>query len=237
VRAVLAGEPIDGGAAGPRLGYELERDHLAFVVWSEGDEFGPEHFTDLERSALELAYGLGAEAPLVVLLGRGLVAGWVGAREPISAAHTGIEGDCLAAIGSPGVGVAGFRTSHEDAMHARRVARLAARRPGTVTRFEDVALLAVASSDFDLARRFVASELGPLGADDDETVRLAATLRAYLEENASPRRAGRRLGIHENTVKNRVRAAADRLGYAPEEHVADLLVALRLLRLTRNQRA
>jgi PucR C-terminal helix-turn-helix domain/GGDEF-like domain len=237
VRAILAGDPIDADAAGPRLGYELGRHHLAFLVWSEGEEFGPEHFTDLERSAFELASGIGAEAPLVVLRGRGLVAGWVGTREPITVPRPGIDGDCRVAIGTPGVGVAGFRTSHEDAMHARRVARLAGRGPGTVTRFDDVALLAVASSDLDLARRFVASELGQLSADDDEAVRLAATLRAYLEENASPRRAGRRLGIHENTVKNRVRTAADRLGQAPEEHVAELLVALRLLRLTRNRRA
>jgi DNA-binding PucR family transcriptional regulator len=234
VRVLLAGDSIDANVAAPRLGYELRRHHLAFVVWSEGEEFGPEHFTDMERSAVELASQIGVEAPLVVLLGRGLVAAWVGAREPIVVPRPAFRGECLVAIGSPGVGVAGFRTSHQDAMHARRVARLGGRRPGTVTCFEDVALPAVASSDFDLARRFVASELGPLSAPDDETVRLAATLRAYLEENASPRRAGRRLGIHENTVKNRVRAAADLLGQAPEERVAELLVALRLLGLTRN---
>jgi len=236
VRAILAGDPIDVNAAGPRLGYELRRHHLAFVVWSDGDEFGPEQFTNLERSALELAAQIGVELPLVVLLGRGLVAAWVGAHEPIAVPRPAIEGECLVAIGSPAIDVVGFRTSHEDAMHARRVARLAARRPGTVTRFDDVALPAVASSDFELSCRFVASELGQLSAQNDETVRLAATLRVYLEENASPRRAGRRLGIHENTVKNRVRAAADLLEHAPEERVAELLVALRLLPLTRGQR-
>jgi PucR C-terminal helix-turn-helix domain/GGDEF-like domain len=236
VRAVLGGDPIDVDAAEPRLGYELRRHHLAYVVWSDGEEFGPAHFTDLERSALDLASQIGIEAPLVVLLGRGLVAAWVGAREPIAVPRPAIGGKCLVAIGSPGVDVTGFRASHEDAMHARRVARLAGRRPGTVTRFEDVALPAVASSDLNLARRFVVSELGPLSGQDDETVRLAATLRVYLEENASLRRAARRLSVHENTIKNRVRAAADLLAHAPDERVAEVLVALRLLRLTRNQR-
>jgi DNA-binding PucR family transcriptional regulator len=114
--------------------------------------------------------------------------------------------------------------------------RLAGRGAGTVTRFEDVALPAVASSDLDLAGRFAVSELGLLSGEDDETVRLAATLRVYLEENASLRRAARRLGVHENTIKNRVRAAAGLLAHPPEERVAEVLVALRLLRLTRNQR-
>jgi PucR C-terminal helix-turn-helix domain/GGDEF-like domain len=235
VRALLAGHPIDVNAAAPRLGYELGRHHLAFVVWSDGDEFWPENLIALESSALELASAIGAEAPLLVPLGRGLVAAWVGAREPIVVPDVRIASACLIAIGSPGADLRGFRTSHDDAMHARRVARLAGRGPGTVTRYEDVALLALASSDSELARRFVASELGPLSGGGDEIVRLAATLRVYLEENASPRRTGRRLGIHENTVKNRVRAAGDLLGHAAEERVAETLVALRLMRLTHNQ--
>jgi DNA-binding PucR family transcriptional regulator len=91
----------------------------------------------------------------------------------------------------------------------------------------------MASADLDLARGFVARELGALAEPDDDTVRLAATLRAYLEEQASPRRTAQRLGVHENTVKNRVRTIRGMLGHAPETRVAELLVALRLARLTR----
>jgi DNA-binding PucR family transcriptional regulator len=204
-------------------------------VWSDGEEFGPEEFAALESTAAELTSDVGTETRLVVPLGRGLVAGWVGAREPVTVRGRRIAGWPQVAIGSAGIGVEGFCASHQDAMHARRVARLAGRRPGSITRYEDVALLALASADADLARRFVTAELGRLSARDDETARLAATLRVYLEENASQRRAGRRLSIHENTVKNRVRAAGDLLGHAPEERVAETLMALRLLRLTHNQ--
>jgi DNA-binding PucR family transcriptional regulator len=84
----------------------------------------------------------------------------------------------------------------------------------------------------ELARRFVASELGPLAEQDDDTQRLAATLRVYLEEHASPRRAAQRLGVHENTIKGRVRAINELLGYPAGERVGELLVALRLARLT-----
>jgi DNA-binding PucR family transcriptional regulator len=102
-------------------------------------------------------------------------------------------------------------------------------------RYEDVALTAVASVDMELAREFVARELGPLPAQDDDTVWLAATLRVYLEEQASPRRTAQRLGVHENTVKNRVRSVRDILGHPPEQRVAEVLVALRLVRLTCGQ--
>ena len=50
-------------------------------------------------------------------------------------------------------------------------------------------------------------------------------------------RTAQRLGVHENTVKNRVRAARELLGHPPEERVAEVLVALRLARLTRDRNA
>jgi len=74
----------------------------------------------------------------------------------------------------------------------------------------------------------VAAELGTLARHDDDTLRLAATLRAYLEEQASPRRTARRLGVHENTVKNRVRAIEDLRGRPADQRVAETLLALRL---------
>jgi DNA-binding PucR family transcriptional regulator len=113
-------------------------------------------------------------------------------------------------------------------MSARRVARLACARPGTVTRFAEVAITALASVDEQAAREFIAAELGPLARLDDDTLRLAATLRAYLEEQASPRRTAHRLGVHENTIKNRVRAIEDLRGRPADQRVAETLLALRL---------
>ena len=145
-----------------------------------------------------------------------------------------MAGSLRLALGTSAPGVEGFRASHREAVQARRVAQLSHRRPGSVTRYEDVALIAVASADLGLARDFVARELGPLAEQDDDTVRLAATLRVYLEEQASPRRTAQRLGVHENTVKNRVRTIRELLGYSPEDRVAEVLVALRLARLARH---
>jgi DNA-binding PucR family transcriptional regulator len=60
---------------------------------------------------------------------------------------------------------------------------------------------------------------------------LSATLRVYLEENMSPSRAARRLGVHEHTITNRIRAAQELLPRPIERRVCELQVALRLIRL------
>jgi DNA-binding PucR family transcriptional regulator len=116
-------------------------------------------------------------------------------------------------------------------MSARRIAVLIGRRPGTVTHYDDVALAALASTDVEQARQFVASELGSLAAEDDRTARLAATLQVYLEENLSPRRTAQRLGVHENTITNRIRSAQQQLPHPIEGRTCELEVALRIARL------
>jgi DNA-binding PucR family transcriptional regulator len=53
----------------------------------------------------------------------------------------------------------------------------------------------------------------------------------FLEEGSSFVRAGRRLGIHANTVAYRVRRAESLLGRPVTERQLELRVALRLARL------
>jgi len=236
VQALLAGGRVDPVLAARRLRYELDRHHVAYVVWSDDVE-GGDQYGLLESAASQLATDAHLGPPLVVHLGGQLVFAWAGSRTPITMSVGRLAESIRVALGSPGSGVEGFRASHREAVQARRVAQLSGRRPGSVTRYEDVALVAVASADLDLSREFVARELGSLAEQDDDTVRLAATLRVYLEEQASPRRTAQRLGVHENTVKNRVRSIRELLGRPPEERVAEILVALRLARLTRGQGA
>jgi DNA-binding PucR family transcriptional regulator len=67
-------------------------------------------------------------------------------------------------------------------------------------------------------------------------LRLSATLRVYLEEQASPRRTAARLGVHENTVKARMRTVEELLAHPPTERPPEIRVALRLVRLTERPR-
>jgi hypothetical protein len=238
VDSLLSGESVDIDASSRRLGYELARDHQAFVVWSdELADGGEQVLAMLERAALEIVRELGAVRPLLVARARLCIAGWVGWRgerplhpEPVRLDRQAFP-DVLAGFGSPGHGVPGFCRSHREAMYARRVAQLTHRRSGAVTSYDDVALAALASADVEHAKEFVATELGQLAADDDHSRRLTATLRAYLEENMSPLRAAQRLGVHENTITNRIRTAQEVLPHPIEHRSPELQVALRLLRL------
>ena len=100
--------------------------------------------------------------------------------------------------GSPGHGVEGFVRSHREALLARG-GRPQLRGDGSrgCVAYPDLALEALLIDDLEAARRFAERELGPLAADDDATLRLASTLRIFLEEGASFVRAARRLGVHD----------------------------------------
>jgi DNA-binding PucR family transcriptional regulator len=242
IDALLAGEHVEPERASRRLGYELARNHLAFAVWSDA----PHDRSDIalamiERAALELVSSLGMPAPLVVPRARLCLAGWIGSRGDDHTAgleHARMDVQSfptvLAAFGSPGIGVAGFARSHREAFQARRIAQLTQRRAGTVIQYDAVALAALASADVGEAREFVRAELGQLLGDDDQSARLSATLRVYLEENMSPSRASRRLGVHEHTITNRIRAAQELLPRPIEQRACELQVALRLIRLAQS---
>ncbi|MGE4426304.1 MAG: PucR family transcriptional regulator [Solirubrobacteraceae bacterium] len=174
--------------------------------------------------------------PLVVTLGGGVVAGWVGGHAPPGRPGTG-SGTVDVAHGEPGRGLDGFRRSHRQAMHARRVARARFRADdatggGRITGYDRVAVAALASVDADAAAELVASRLGPLAADTPGARELAETLHVYLLAQGRPRRAAQRLGVHENTIANRIRRIERLLGHPADVRIDELLVALALLPLS-----
>ena len=89
-----------------------------------------------------------------------------------------------------------------------------------------LALLGLLTQDLDQARVFAERRLGPLIGDDEATQRLAETLQTVLEERGSPRRAAKRLGVHENTVAKRLRTIETIVGEKADGPPAELLAAL-----------
>jgi len=238
VRAILSGAEVDAGAVGRRIGYELERFHVGYVVWTDGggDSPGSGHsiFGEMEQVAATVAESLGARGMIAVPQGRHLAC-WAGRREPPHLddlrVPLGAKGTVSVAAGSPGEGVEGFVLSHREALLARRVAQLEAAGGPVCVTYPDLALDSLITGDLEAAERFAARELGPLTATDESTRRLASTLAVYLEESRSFARAARRLGVHTNTVTYRVHRAEDLLGHPVAERQLELRVALRLLDL------
>jgi hypothetical protein len=236
VRALLRGAPVDARAVGLRLGYELERFHVGYVIWSEdaGERPGDAGalFAAMERAAAAVAESLGAGAPLTVAEGRHLAC-WAGARSAPDPRRLrlprGEAGRSLSvAAGTAAEGAEGFVLSHREALLARRVVQLRGEGAGARAAYPDLALEALLVDDPEGARRFAARELGPLAGRDDASLRLTATLAVFLEEGSSFVRAGRRLGVHPNTVAYRVRRAESLLDHPLTERQLELRVALRL---------
>lgn len=201
VNLILEGAPIGSERASERLGYELSGRHLAAVVWSEsaGHEEG-----SLDETANALAHTLGARRPFtVVASARSL---WVWITTPADPDLDAVPAELVSsprvrvALGSAGTGMAGFRTSHLDALATQRLMhrmpvdlRLAA--------YRDVQLVALATQDDEQASEFVARTLGDLATGDPE---LRETLRVYIREEFSTSRAARALYAHRNTVLGRL---------------------------------
>jgi hypothetical protein len=239
VRAILEGAPQDVPTTSARLRYELDRRHLAFIIWTEEADGVRAHghtvFGAMERLAGETAELLGAADHLIVPL-HGYLACWAGFRgrpseTPPEQLPSAGRRRLHVAFGQPGHGVPGFRRSHEEALLARDVSRLASSGAATCVSFDDVALDALLTHDRAEARRFVEDQLGELAQDSDATNRLRATLAVFLQQNASFLHAAQRLGVHENTVAYRIRRAEELLGCEVRSNRVELQAALRLSRL------
>ena len=226
VRAILGGEPIDQETASRRLGYELRRHHVALRVSSDAAEV-----RGLERAVDEAAAALGVGEPLVVASGAARFDVWCGAFDaPVTEAlecyvpPTGV----LVAFGRPGEGVAGFRSSHVQALQAARVCSLARGACSAVTSYESVELVSLLAADVPRARAFVASQLGALASPAEPAQRLRDTVLAYLAAGGSATRVAKQLHVHHNTVAYRVKRAEEILGRKVTERPIELTCALTL---------
>lgn len=235
VRLVLDGTRDDGAEASRRLGYDLGRRHLAFVCWTAEGRSAGGVLGALERLAHGLGRALGGQDVLCAPLGADVMGAWATIPSApdltqLTSAMGAVAADVGAsvALGEPHEGLDGFRRSHEEAMRARRVARLLSRPAGSVVAYSDMALNALLTDDVDEAARFVGQVLGPLASDEDSPRRLAATLRVFYDEGSSFTRTARRLGLHQNTVAYRVRRAGELLGHPVTDRQLETWLALRL---------
>jgi DNA-binding PucR family transcriptional regulator len=234
ISAILAARPVDTDSASTVLGYDLRRHHTGMVLWAKATPDDPQVIPRLERAAAAASARLEASRTLMLPVDGTTMWAWVGthaepARELIdSLTALGNPDGVSIALGAPGHGVSGFRRTHRDAGDTARVVNLSGRLAGTVTAFHAVELAALLAGDPDRTQRFVHGRLGALARDDDETARLRATLMIYLEENGSRVATAARIGIHPNTVANRIRTCRELLGRDFGKDQVLLMVALEL---------
>ncbi|WP_205697118.1 CdaR family transcriptional regulator [Conexibacter sp. SYSU D00693] len=132
-----------------------------------------------------------------------------------------------AGVSEPAAGIAGLR---ETLHQARQALRIGQALEATTTWFADVQLEALLLDEDARATGFVRSVLGPLAGDDERSARLRETIAAWLE-TGSHVSAAAALGIHEHTVRNRLRQVEELLDAQLLQRRTELAVALRLQRV------
>jgi hypothetical protein len=222
VRAILASEPIDEEVASRRLGYELRRHHLALRIAAAGSEV-----RGLERAVDEAGATLGAGEPLVVPSGAARFDVWCGAYDTV-ATHELERYEpppgVLVAFGRPGEGIAGFRSSHAEALQAARIGALAG--GAAMTSYAKVELVSLLADDLPRARAFVAAQLGPLASPAEPAQRLRETVLALLTSGGGATKVAKELYVHQNTVAYRVKRVEEMLDRKITESPAELMCAL-----------
>lgn len=105
---------------------------------------------------------------------------------------------------------------------------VALRRPRTLTRYADVALLAAVLKDDALARSLLDIYIAPLDDHRGGGKVLRETLRAYIAAERNVSSAAAALGVVRKTVDNRLGTIEERLGRSLHPCPAELEIALHL---------
>lgn len=219
VSRLLDGGPIEHS----QLGYELDAWHLGVIAAG----------ADAAQAIKAFAEGVDRRL-LSVTHTQQRVWAWLGGRKPLPAhdnqqlhAHKPAIKGVIIALGEPAQGLHGWRLTHRQAQAALLVA-LREHQPQSVTRYADVALLALALKDQALAQSLIDIYLTPLNQQRDHGVASRETLRAYLTTGCNASSAAATLHVARNTVENRLRTIERTLERPLHTRLAELKVALHL---------
>ena len=227
VALLIDGAPIARERAETRLGYDLDRHHLAAIAWVDAAD--PDA-SILDRTAEALAAAVGAIRPLSIHATAASRWIWIATEnDPDTRAistildmHPGAQ----LALGSVGNSLDGFRRSHREAIATQRLL-MRATRPARFARWDDVRIASFVSHDDAQTHEFVRQTLGDLAHADPE---LRDTVRVYLREQSSAPRAAALLHTHRNTILTRI-ARAEQLLPSPLAHSSlDVALALEIAR-------
>jgi hypothetical protein len=211
------------------LGYP-PGSHHAYVVLRPGDGV----VTDDVVAALRRAVGGLAVLPHREGLGEWGV--WIALAEATGPGTTAqlrrglAASGVVAALAGAGPGVDGMRRARARALQVVRVQRALGDVPAVVGD-RDVRLETLLLDDPERADGFVRAELGSLAGRDERAARLRSTLLTWLSTGSHVSTAAT-LGVHEHTVRNRIREIEAVLGAPVAGRRAELQVALRLHRLS-----
>lgn len=211
---VLRGDslPIRGFVS--ETGYTLAQTHLGVMAWSDVDaeDAARQHEIDLLLRRLATAVHSSA-APLITVVDRSTAWAWFGGARLDAGALARVE-ELVAtvpgvriALGEPGHDVEGFRRTHEQAAISRLVALSSPRyRYRAVVSYADpqVALVQLLTKDATATVTWVREVLGDYAGAGEQARVMRDTVATYYAADKNAVRTAEQLGVHRNTVRQRV---------------------------------
>ncbi|MFG3322733.1 PucR family transcriptional regulator [Streptomyces sp. NPDC048171] len=227
IQLIAGGAPMAEDLAERRLRHRMARWHVGLVLWIDD----PQQADALDVAIAAVRSVAGGRSALVARASA--TSRWIWLSEEAVPDLHHVEKDLAAtdevraAVGRPGRGLEGFRSSHQDALAAQAlVIRLGSDR--RFTPYADVELIDALTKDRSGARRFVINTLGPL-TEADTALRQA--LLTYVQCGFNTTRAAANLYAHRNTVERRVSRANDLSAVKVEDNPTHVAAALLLLDL------
>lgn len=244
VLRVLRRELLSTADFAAATGYSLEHNHLAVIAWLDFDNGGTDEQRRTDRLLRKVASALGSlRPPLITAADRSTAWAWINlptgdlgsfARERIAdLCGDRAARDIRLALGRVGTGVDGFRRSHQQAERARLVALETHHyqsAPSVAFSDPNVALLSLVMNDLPGAVSWMKEVLGPLAEPGEANAVLRETLSHFYITGENFTRTAEHLGLHRNTVHQRVSKFDSTRG---DRHVdtLELALALRLFEL------
>ncbi|HEV7976515.1 PucR family transcriptional regulator [Amycolatopsis sp.] len=227
---------VDVEATEAALGYRMRGVHLGMIVWHTSDAYAGDALGALEALAVELGKRLeGDGRPLFVPRDESSAWVWLPLAsaafpdsELLDQALASSEPGVRLSLGEPGLGIQGFRHTHQQALRVHALALAAGEHCDRALTFREVGTMALMTSDLGAARLWVADTLGAMSADDSNCERLRDTLRVFLATGSSYTAAAAALTMHKNSVQYRVRKAQELLVRPITENRLDVELALNL---------
>ena len=225
LQLIASGAPVPESYAESRLSYKLSRWHQALVLWVDDLQ----DVEALERAVAAVRSTTAGRSALVARASTTSRWIWLSSSDEPDLHQVekllGRTEPLQAAVGRPGPGLEGFRSSHQDALAAQAMLiRLESKR--RFTSYAEVELIDTLTKDRASARRFVSKTLGPLAEADPA---LRQTLLTYVQCGFNTTRAAANLYAHRNTVERRVTRANELSLVKVEDNPTHVAAALLVL--------
>lgn len=201
--SVLSGALRDPKVARHELGYRLDQNHQAMIIWSREPEV-PVETLEAITDRVELAAS-GARS-LCIMAKASAAWMWIPAAVSVDALRAIVDKGFHIAVGRVLHGLSGFRQSHQSALATQQMMIRSTQQHRVLT-YDEIKLAHLMLQQDE----FVQCAHETLGRLFDAPEVVRESLRVYLAEGANAAQAAKVLGLHRNTMNRHLERANDLL--------------------------